>query len=208
MKHIIRSLLGVVLASASLAASASIIVIDFDTDGLGNPILTDTPITNQYANLGVLFAGIEDDAPVDVNAGPNPDGNPGGSAPNFMTNCANANGGCPGNRADILRITFDSGVSGISLFLDSLGGQSVTFNLYDAGDSLLESVAISGLLPVAFTASGVTRIDAVQPNDGWAFAFDDLTFDTTATGDVPAPLTLALFGLGLAGLGWSSRKKA
>ena len=37
---------------------------------------------------------------------------------------------------------------------------------------------------------------------------DNFVGSTTAEATVPAPATLALFGLGLAGLGWSKRKKA
>jgi hypothetical protein len=41
--------------------------------------------------------------------------------------------------------------------------------------------------------------------------FDDITFGSVDPGDpgtVPVPATLGLFGLGLAGLGWTRRKKA
>lgn len=50
----------------------------------------------------------------------------------------------------------------------------------------------------------------VNSNTGDAIGLDNIVFATSAdqANDVPAPATLALFGLGLAGLGFSRRKKA
>jgi len=185
----------------ALPVTASAAIINFDVDGFGAPIAANTPITNQYANLGVTFLGLENGSPVNVNAAPDPNGVPAPSSPNVMTNCSNASTFCPsGNRADVLQIFFAAAASGISLQLDSLGNDSVTFNLYDALDVLLETQTVTSngslYIPVNFTASGVSRIDGLQPNDGWAWAFDDLTFDATA---VPEPLTLSLFGAGVVG---------
>ena len=196
------------IVAVPVSAAAATIVINFDVDGLGAPIAANTPITTQYSSLGVLFQGIEDDSPVDINAAPDPDGLPVPSAPNAMTNCADASLTCPGNRADILRIRFATPVSGISLQLNSLGTESVTFNLFDASDTLLETLSVTSFpsfyVPVSFTAAGVSRIDGLQPFDDWAWAFDDLTFNTTA---VPAPATLALLGVALVGLAAVLRRR-
>ena len=137
MKHnTLRNVIGsVALLFASSLTMAAPIVIDFDVDGLGNPIAPNTPITDQYASVGVTFLGLEDGAPVDINAAPDPDGVTAPSGPNVLTNCANASLSCPGNRADVVRILFDIPVFDISLQLDSLGSRSVTFNLYDAADA-------------------------------------------------------------------------
>lgn len=210
--NLVRNMLGAaVLFSASAFTMAAPIVINFDVDGLGNPIATNTPITDQYANLGVLFAGIENDVLVDINAAPDPDGVTAPSAPNVLTNCNDASQSCPGNRADVVSIFFDMPVFGVSLQLDTLGSLAVTFNLFDATDALLETVAISSggsqFVPVAFAATDVRRIEGLQPNDGWAWAFDDLTFSASAT-PVPVPSTLLLLGLGLLGLGVRGRFSA
>jgi hypothetical protein len=208
--HPIKNVLGsVALFFASSLTMAAPIVINFDVDGLGSPIAPNTPITDQYASVGVTFQGLENGVPVDINAAPDPDGVTAPSDPNVLTNCANASVACPGNRADVVRILFDMPVFDISLQLDSLGSSAVTFNLYDAADALLETLTITSgssvFIPVAFTASDVRRIDGVQPDDGWAWAMDDLTF-SRAEAAVPVPSTLLLFGLGLLGLGIRGRR--
>jgi hypothetical protein len=43
---------------------------------------------------------------------------------------------------------------------------------------------------------------------GWALAIETIAPPPGPGPDIPVPATLALFGLGLAGLGWSRRKKA
>jgi hypothetical protein len=197
----VSAMLATAMAAVPGVASAAT-VINFDVDGLGNVIASNTSITNQYANLGVTFRGIEDEAPVNINAAPDPDGVPAPSAPNVLTNCDNAGQGCPGNRADIVQILFAGAASNISFQLDTLGGESVTFNLFDGNDMLLETLSVSSngsvFVPVSFSASGVRRIDGLQPNDGWAWAMDDLSFDG---GVVPEPASWAMMiaGFGLVG---------
>lgn len=193
------------LASPALADPT---VINFDVDAMGNPIAANTPITTQYAAWGVTFLGVENGQPVNVNAAPDPDLVPAPSSPNVMTNCANALSFCNGNRADLVQISFASPVSNISLMLDSLGGQSVTFNLYDALNNLLETQTVtsgnSSYVPVNFASSGVSRIDGLQPDDGWAWAFDNLTFNGSA---VPEPSTWAMMLLGFGGIGLTMRRR-
>ena len=107
-----------------------------------------------------------------------------------------------------MQISFASAVSQLGLQLNSLGGSSVTFNLYDSLNNLLETQTLSsvgGYVPVTFSASGVSRIDGLQPSDGWAWAMDNLSFESS--GAVPEPSTWALMLLGFGAVGFMMRRR-
>jgi hypothetical protein len=58
----------------------------------------------------------------------------------------------------------------------------------------------------ADSGNSLGRFD--DADEGWIVAGTELAFNLTGgTGTVSLPTTLALFGIGLAGLGWSRRKK-
>lgn len=196
-----------VFALSLLSSQAFAVLINFDVDANGDAISANTPITDQYQAWGVTFLGLEDGNAVDINAAPEPDGNAAPSAPNVLTNCDDANLGCPGGRADSIEIFFASAASNISFMLDTLGSLEVTFNLFDSNDVLLETQSVTSngslFVPVSFAAAGVSRIQGLQPNNDWAWAMDDLEFDAVS---VPEPGSLALLAFTVLGLGFCRRK--
>ena len=196
------------MVSLSATAFAAPTTNNFDVDDDGVAIAANTSITDQYADLGVNFLGLEDGLDIDINAAPDPDGDPMQSAPNALTNCSDASVICPGNRADVIAISFDQAVSGISVWVNSLGSEDITFELYDAADNLLETSSIGDTDAydlLSFSAVGVVLIEILQPSDGWAYAIDDLTF-TSGAAPVPVPGALVLFGSGLAAFAARRRK--
>ena len=65
-------------------------------------------------------------------------------------------------------------------------------------------VDLSTLLGVSYLAFATETNDEMVPN---YFAYSHLTFNDGKTSSVPEPATLAIIGLGLAGLGWVRRRK-
>lgn len=206
---IIKSSLVSLLVLATSYAHGTL--IDFDTDANGNVISANTAITNQYQNWGVTFAGFEDNASININAAPDPDGVTAPSGSNVLTNCTDASAACPGNRADIIEILFSGSSSNISLMLDTLGSASVTFELYDINNLLLETKTVSSntsaYVPVSFSSVGVSKILGLQPNDDWAWAMDDLSFDMNLSAEIPEPSIILILSLGLLALRYSRVKR-
>ena len=98
----------------------------------------------------------------------------------------------------------------MQLYTATLGGLPVTFNAYGAGGVLLETV-VSGtagqfdpvpFLLTSFSSSGISYIEALQPNDTWGWGMDNLEFNSA----VPEPGTVLLIGSGLLGLAARRRR--
>ena len=181
-----------------IVGNANATVIDFDNLPGGGTLASNTILTTQYSTLGVVFSATENSSPVR-------------SAvistfqPISGNYWANTDSGSFGPRHDILSIDFSSEVENVSWLTQSYGSRAITFNAYDSNSSLLESVTTTGdWLLTSFSASGIARIDALQPTEGWGWGMDNLSFDSAT--QVPEPGTAFLIVAGLLGLAGARRK--
>lgn len=185
-----------VLFVAALPSQA--VVINFD-DLVGPVVLEE-----QYSALGVHFSATENGGSVGSIAGVSLSGTY-ESPRNVWSNCYPS---ICDERADVLRIDFDYLVQNLSWYTDTAGSSQPTFNAYDIGGGLLETVLATATPEgtyalTQFASSGIAYVELLQPSDDWGYYLDTLSFERA----VPAPATLALMGIGLFGLGISRRRK-
>jgi hypothetical protein len=202
-----------VMSSAALPANA--VVIDFNALTIGDVV------TNQFTNVGAVFApsGGNPALVVDIMA----DATIGG--PDLTGLLA----GTQGLRiidsptfSEFLNITFvdpldqvsAAFVTSVSFTYISDSAVSGAIRAFDAGGALLDSaLSAVGSQPgnqafetLTVSAGDIRRIEI----DGFAdVIIDTITFDDPqGVVNVPEPGSLAILGLGLAGLGFARRKKA
>lgn len=187
----------IALVCAPLALHGA--VVDFDNLPGGGTLSADTILTTQYASVGVIFSALEDGSPADSAVidqfGP--------ISGNYWANTTDGNFG---PRWDVLIMEFSTPASGVSWLTQSHGNLDITFNAYDAGNNLLETLVITGdWVPSGFAASGISRIEALQPEDGWGWGLDNLEF---TAGQIPEPATFSMIALGLAAASLLTRKRS
>jgi hypothetical protein len=110
---------------------------------------------------------------------------------------------------DIMSFVFDSSINSFGINISDFGTSSA--NTLTATNDTGSINQVFASTPASPSSMFFGVIDSAQfstltitgSNGGDRLDYDNLSFGT-----VPTPATLALFGLGLAGLGWSRRNKA
>ena len=109
---------------------------------------------------------------------------------------------------------FSSLVNSVTIRGIDVGGNGVRIDAFDAANNLLAfneffgaGAGVGTFADISVTANGIARFAVYQPavGSGDGVIFDNLSFD--GVGAVPEPATWMFMLLGMAGIGYSMRRK-
>lgn len=186
-------LLASIITIGSLSGRAdAVTLIDFSNSPVG-ALSAGSILTTQYSSFGVIFSATENGLPVNLAVVDNYTVAAGGIY------LGNTDSNTFLNRHDTITITFSNPVNNVSWLTESLGNLSITFNAYSSSNALLQTVVTpaAGVSwgATSFSVSGISRIEANQPVDNWAWGLDNLSYTA-----VPEPASALLLGLGSLGI--------
>lgn len=118
--------------------------------------------------------------------------------------CALSGGTCAAD----FKVDFTTEINNLTLITSGFqSGDTVEISAFDVSNTLLGSVtqAANGLVDLT-AFSGISRLFVDDSSTAAGFGFDQFTFDSV-NNNVPEPSILALLALGLAGVGFSRKKK-
>ena len=200
--------IAVAALSCGAAVQAYATLINFDVDASGNPLNAPATFANTvalretYAPLGVHFTGPGDNGGgiVNLTAGFGVFPRSGQNFLAFNNGAAYSNGGFANSPQTIL---FDTDIVRFSIWGSGGGAaENAVIQAFDASNNLVDSDTVTiprgAYAELQVSGEGIRRV-VLSYSGGCCAVFDDLL--------VPAPATVALLGLGLAGLGWSRRRK-